>query len=111
MRIHYLCPSHGGDRFITRRWKGRGGEKGCKIEDFYSPYLFKESSLKGFFPPSLNTFHFEKQRHFFFLLSIAMTRACRDGLSTQLEGFESSYSESIEKGNRVLGECMMGGSW
>jgi len=74
--------SSSGRLFRCTETQGRGGEQGCKMDDFYSPYLFKQSSLKNFFPLSLNTFHCE---------------------ILQLEGFESSYSAAWSKAAELWG--------
>lgn len=93
-----------GWHFHYTEMAGRGGEKGCKIYDFYSSYLFKQSSLKVQHPPntpppaSFNAFHWKNKGTVFspfFLLQWHI--ACRDGLSTQPEGFESSYLEIWRK--------------
>lgn len=84
---------------MSSSWRGlalyRGGSKEWrwKICDFCNLSLFKQSSLKVSHLLHWTQLIVENRHFFLFLpLFIAAPCACRDGLSTQLEGLESSPS-------------------
>lgn len=52
--------------FHYAEMEGRGEEKGCKIQDFCCPCLFKQGSLEGFSPLSLNIHFIVQNKGTFF---------------------------------------------